>query len=134
MQLKLDAKGRMIVSGLVIIGFMLLFFVWQFTKNTTGDVLRFDGNTHSFTVEITTLKDQCDHREAATAAFKDWLDEHTNYTGTANTIERFEELSERYEIELSISLTIDGRTEGYIGFKDYILTKDGKLFGVAYSK
>lgn len=83
---------------------------------------------------ITTLSEKIESKEEALKYFNEWLTEKTNFSDKDNGIDSIEKYKDYYEIKLKTSIIINGRTSGYMGYRDYVVTKDGYLKGYYYSK
>jgi len=72
--------------------------------------------------------------EVAKETLSNWLKSETNFDNTSNKIEFVDEYNDYFNIRLTTAITINGRDSGVMGYRDYKLNKDGKLFGYYYSK
>lgn len=72
--------------------------------------------------------------EVAKKTLSDWLKSETNFNSNSNKIEFVDEYTNYFNLRLTTSITINGRDSGIMGYRDYKLDKDGKLFGYYYSK
>lgn len=83
---------------------------------------------------ITKLCGEISSKEDALKYFNEWLTTETNFTDKDNGIDSIEKYRDYYEIRLKTSIIINGRTAGYMGYRDYVITKNGYLKGYYYSK
>jgi hypothetical protein len=83
---------------------------------------------------INKLCGEISSKEDAIKYFNEWLTTETNFTDKDNGIDCIEKYRDYYEIRLKTSIIINGRKEGYMGYRDYVITKDGYLKGYYYSK
>ncbi len=81
----------------------------------------------NFNVEINSTKE-------ALSIFNEWLINNSDYNNDNNGITSIERYRGNYEISLETSIIINGRTTGVMGYRDYVVTKDGNLKGYYISK
>ena len=86
-----------------------------------------DGVITNFDIEVNSKKE-------ALSIFKEWLVDNTDYTNENNNIVSIEEYRDYYEIRLEIAANINGRFDGVMGYKYYVITKNGDLQGYYMSK
>jgi hypothetical protein len=68
-------------------------------------------------------------REDAVTHFTRWLEDSTDFDPAKNKIELIEEGQDHYSLSLTTAITIKGRTHGALGYSEYRLTRDGRLYG-----
>jgi len=83
---------------------------------------------------ITDLNILVNSPEGAEETLSQWLMSETNFNSTSNKIELVDEYDKYFNLRLTTSIIINGRESGIMGFRDYKLDKDGKLFGYYYYK
>jgi hypothetical protein len=85
-------------------------------------------------VDITDFNQEINTKEKAKEIIFEWLENETNFDFTDNGIDNINRHKDYYEIRLKTSININGRESGVIGYRDYVMTIDGKLKGCYYSK
>lgn len=75
-----------------------------------------------------------DSKQEAINLLQNWLDTETDFNSNNNKIENVDEYSKYYNLRLTTSIKINGIESGIIGYRDYRISKDGKLYGYYYSK
>jgi len=83
---------------------------------------------------ITNFDIEVNSKKEALRIFKEWLLDNTDYTNKNNNIVSIEKYRGYYEIRLEIAANINGRFDGVMGYKYYVITKNGDLKGYYMSK
>jgi hypothetical protein len=86
---------------------------------------------------IIRLSEKINSKNEALEYFSEWLTKETNFNNKDNGIESINKYRGYYEIKLKISIIINSRPAAgyaYLGYRDYVVTKDGYLKGYYYSK
>lgn len=73
-------------------------------------------------------------KEDATYLLNKWLSAETNFNPQDNKIESIDKIDDSYILKLSTAVKINGIATGIVGYRDYKISSDGKLFGYYYSK
>ena len=73
-------------------------------------------------------------REDAKNLLQNWLYDETDFDPENNKIEYVDEYPDYYNLRLTTTIKIKGRVSGVIGYRDYKVSRDGKLYGYYYSK
>ncbi|MBI4547621.1 MAG: DUF1579 family protein [Ignavibacteriae bacterium] len=79
------------------------------------------------------------HREVkvsyeAKKLLMNWLSEETDFNPQNNKVEAIDEYPTHFNLRLTTSIRIEGRTSGVLGYSIYKISKDGKLYGYCFSK
>jgi hypothetical protein len=83
---------------------------------------------------ITRLCEKISSKEDALKYFNEWLTKETSFSESDNYVHSIVKYKGYYEINLKTSIIINGRTTGYMGYSNYVVTKDGYLKGYYYIK
>ena len=110
---------------------LLIFGILIITGCTQRNIIIPDSGSAQL---IADLGVQVTSVEAAKETLSNWLKSETNFDSNSNKIEFVDEYADYFNIRLTTSITINGRDSGIMGYQDYKLDKDGKLFGYYYSK
>ena len=106
-------------------------------------VLTYRRHKHFSTSEVTgyeniiRLSEKINSKDEALKYFNEWLTKETNFNNKDNGIDSIKKYRSYYEIKLKTSIVINSRPAvgyAYLGYRDYVLTKDGYLKGYYYSK
>ena len=73
-------------------------------------------------------------KEDAAYLLNEWLNAETDFNSQNNKIESVDNAGGSYILKLSTAARINGITKGVMGYRDYKISPDGKLFGYYYSK
>lgn len=117
---------RKIVVGLLIILIVL--------NTSCGKSNHFSTHELAGSETITRFSEKISSKEDALKYFSEWLKTETNFTEKDNGIDSIEKYRDYFEIRLKTSIIINGRKDGYMGYRDYVITEDGYLKGYYYSK
>lgn len=86
---------------------------------------------------IIRLSERINSKDEALKYFNEWLIKDTNFNNKDNGIDSIKKYRGYYEIKLKTSIIINSRPAAgyaYLGYRDYVVTKDGYLKGYYYSK
>lgn len=117
----------------IIIGFVcaivvvLIFTIADGVKNDSSS----NFSTHEMAIrdDITEFEVEVDSEEQAFDVIEMWLMNNTDFTRENNEIVTVEQLNDYFEIRLEKAVTIHGRVDGIMGYRDYVITRDGELKG-----
>ena len=65
---------------------------------------------------------------------QNWLNDETDFDSKTNKIGGVDDYSDYYILRLTTATRIEGRERGVLGYRDYKISRDGKLYGYYYSK
>lgn len=115
----------------IVVGLLMILIV---LNTSCGKSNHFSAHELAGSETITKLSEKISSKEDALKYFSEWLTIETNFTEKDNGIDSIEKYRDYFEIKLKTSIIINGRTDGYRGYRDYVITKDGYLKGYYYSK
>jgi len=72
--------------------------------------------------------------DAAKTLFQLWLNSNTDFNAVDNKIESVDTYPGYYVLQLTTAVSISGRESGVLGYRDYKITSDGKIYGYYYPK
>lgn len=118
---------RKVFAVLLII--LIILSVFGYRKQKHFSTAKYRGSE-----TITRLCEKISSKEDALKYFNEWLTKETSFSESDNYIQSIVKYRGYYEIELKTSITINGRTTGYMGYCYYVVTKDGYLEGYYINK
>jgi len=90
-------------------------------KNSTTELV------HEYSTKI-------ESEDAARTLFRLWLNSNTDFNAVDNKIESVDSYPGYYILQLTTAVKISGRESGVLGYKDYKLTSDGKIYGYSLNR
>jgi hypothetical protein len=111
---------------------ILLFFVIFLLYGCTPKTINIPQN--STTELLHEYSTQINSEDSAKTLFQLWLNSDTDFNAVSNKIESVDQYSGYYVLQLTTAVNISGRESGVLGYRDYKLTSDGKIYGYYYSK